>query len=495
MKKLQFKCKLLSDVILNQKSATEGNRTTLDFIPGNNFLGIVASQLYDSDAEKSMILFHTGDVKYGDAHPSIDQNRGLKIPASMYYPKLGKLTEECYIHYLIPDLSSEQMKNMQLKQCRSGFYCFDSSKHIATEVSVKKSFAIKSAFDKELRRSKDSTMYGYESLRKGTEFLFEVSLSEKAEKYENEIKNALTQNQKRIGRSHSAQYGLVDIEEYSYSEPQSCNSPITIDKIPYIVVYADSRLIFLDEYGIPTYQPSARDLGLNQGSIDWSKSQIRIFQYAPWNNKRQAYDTDRCGIEKGSIFLIRLDNTNDLPLSSSYVGVYQNEGFGKVIYNPDFLQQKPDSQNGEAYYQIKEAPTGKESKETENSSMDVNPLLSYLTKRQEEENFRYEIYEQVNSFVSENKAKFADESFSSQWGNIRNIAMKGDNIKDEIITYLKHGVAKEKWTEGNRIELLEKFMEQIRDIIDEVEINVNNQYFQEAIINLSSEMAKACRKG
>lgn len=42
MKTLQFKCKLLSDVILNQRAATEGNQESLAFIPGNCFLGIVA---------------------------------------------------------------------------------------------------------------------------------------------------------------------------------------------------------------------------------------------------------------------------------------------------------------------------------------------------------------------------------------------------------------------------------------------------------------------
>lgn len=47
MNVLRFKCTLLSDVILNQKSATEGTNVTLDFIPGNCFLGIVAGVLYD----------------------------------------------------------------------------------------------------------------------------------------------------------------------------------------------------------------------------------------------------------------------------------------------------------------------------------------------------------------------------------------------------------------------------------------------------------------
>lgn len=42
MTTLKFKCHLDSDVVLNQSAATEGSNSTLDFIPGNVFLGIVA---------------------------------------------------------------------------------------------------------------------------------------------------------------------------------------------------------------------------------------------------------------------------------------------------------------------------------------------------------------------------------------------------------------------------------------------------------------------
>ena len=37
----QFICTLLSDVILSMHSSATGIKETLDFIPGNNFLGIV----------------------------------------------------------------------------------------------------------------------------------------------------------------------------------------------------------------------------------------------------------------------------------------------------------------------------------------------------------------------------------------------------------------------------------------------------------------------
>ena len=96
-KTLKFKCTLESDLVLSQTSSSEGNQKTLDFIPGNNFLGIVASKLYKGGSAESLELFHSGKVRFGDAHPSVDGIRGLKVPASMYYPKLGSAGTECYI--------------------------------------------------------------------------------------------------------------------------------------------------------------------------------------------------------------------------------------------------------------------------------------------------------------------------------------------------------------------------------------------------------------
>ena len=48
MVKMKFTCTLLSDVILNQNAGSKERQSTLDFIPGNVFLGIAAGKLYGS---------------------------------------------------------------------------------------------------------------------------------------------------------------------------------------------------------------------------------------------------------------------------------------------------------------------------------------------------------------------------------------------------------------------------------------------------------------
>lgn len=476
MTTLKFKCKLLSDVILNQKAATEGPNQTLDFIPGSCFLGIVASEYDKFEKEgKAMEIFHSGKVRFGDAHPSKGDVRGLKIPSSMFYPKLKPEGFKYYIHHEIPDdkLESEDFKKMQLKQCRNGFYTFVGDKATATEVKTETNFAIKSAYDREKRRSKDEQMYGYESLQKGLELYFEVQVEN--DDLAEDIKGALV-GKKRVGRSRTAQYGLVEITETDYSDVK-CDKPGNNN----VTVYADGRLIFLDEYGLPTFRPTKEQLGLPKDSqILWDKSQIRTFQYAPWNYKRQCFDADRCGIEKGSVFVVKVPDSVNLNLKSQYIGSYNNEGFGKVIYNPEFLKAKED---GQALYMVDDKVEN--SLNPDKKALSGSPLLDYIQKQQSEENKDNCIYSNVNEWVNDNKTAFqGKEKFASQWGAIRGIAMatKDDSkIKENVINYIGHGVKSSDW-DGDRRKRLEEFM------------NKNEKNIREALVNLAAEMAKKCRK-
>lgn len=484
MSVLKFKCTLLSDVILNQKAATEGPNETLDFIPGSCFLGIVASE-YDkfNNEDKAIEIFHSGKVRFGDAHPSTGNFRGLKVPASMFHPKLKEVSEELYIHHKIPNLNDNELKQKQLKQCRSGFYNFSSIE--ATQIETKVNFAIKSAYDKETRHSKDEQMYGYQSLQKGLTLYFEVEITN--ESLVKEIKDALI-GKKRIGRSRTAQYGLVEITETEFDEVKSQQS-----NGQYVEVYADGRLIFLDDEGLPTFQPKVEQLGL-QGEICWEKSQIRTFQYAPWNFKRQCFDTDRCGIEKGSVIVVKTDTC---PEQSQYVGSYKNEGFGKVIYNPAFLNA---ASTGKAQYHILNKVL-KSPDNIENSiELEGTPLLAYLAQRKKQEEMKLAVYEKVNEWTNIHSTLFKGDTFASQWGTIRSIAMKNktkaklmEELFDKQIdrngrsvsnAYLTHGVAADKWSERGRLNTFKEFFKNLDD---------NNA--QMAIINLAAEMSKKCKEG
>lgn len=499
MNPLQFKCTLLSDVIINQKSATEGSQATLDFIPGSNFLGIAASALYKDevlDNEARLLIFHSGKVRFGDAHPALENTRALRVPASMYYPKLKKPTDSCYIHHYYAE--DDKGDSIQLKQCREVFYAFNTKEHYGLEVDVLKSFAIKSAYDRDKRRSKDEQMYGYQSIDKGTEFFFEVSFANTEAEGHAGLLRSVLEGVKHVGRSRTAQYGLVKIEAADFENVESTQDLCRIEQNGGVktcaIVYADSRLIFLDEYGLPTFKPSAKDLGFEDGTIVWEKSQLRTFQYAPWNYQRQARDADRCGIEKGSVFVVE---TNTSPLASAYVGCYQNEGFGRVIYNPSFLKADQDK-NGLTIYVLREKQNSPEidsdSAKQNSSKSSSNSLIDYLVRQEKEEINLNAIYQSVDDFRKDNLSFFSDDEFSSQWGTIRSLATTAKDAEDLAAklydgenAYLTHGVASDKWQERGRLEKVIAFIESKR--IKEDNSKEEDRLVILAVIHLAATMA------
>lgn len=510
MRVLQFKCHLVSDVILNQSAATEGKNVTLDFIPGNVFLGIVAAHYVDF-GDRAQEVFHSSKVRFGDAHPVCcvagkADLRSLHIPAALFYPKMKSADEVCYVHHAYKREKDKENngKPQQLKQCRNGFYSFEHGS--GERAMLQRSFAVKSAYDREKRRSKDEMMYGYESIDAGADFLFSVEVDN--ETLVDDIKKALTGIQ-YIGRSRTAQYGTVEIMECTYTETLSSRDTVTIvddngneEKI--VTVYADGRLIFLDENGEPTFQPTAKDLGIENGVINWELSQVRTFQYAPWNGKRMTREQDRCGIEKGSVFVVKVKS--EQALESQYVGCYRNEGFGKVIYNPDFLETV--GNNGVAKYHLKSYPVIEQKKDN-NILLAGTPLLDYLQKKEKDSKIYQYIYKKINEFVSQNKKLFYGDTFASQWGTIRTIAMqyrthmaivyelfekevirtttKDNNKKVVPMAYLTHGIAESQWKKQYRREKLKEFINEVH------EEGIKKSYGDitaKALINLAAEMAK-----
>jgi len=500
----QYKCTLESDVIINVKSATVGENKTLDFIPGNCFLGIAAGSLYKDQElkpEEKLLIFHSKAVKFGDAHLAGDKYRTLKVPAAYHTPKYAPSEKEDHplrVYHGIKDLESDEIKEQQIKQCKNGFYEFD--RLIVKKRDVKKNYAIKSAYDRHTRHSQDEQMFGYESLPKGTVFYFQVEFDDKiiSSTLQEKVHSALT-GEKRIGRSRTAQFGLVNIVPANYDEINS--KPIKDNKI--VTIYADSRLIFLDEYGLPTFQPTEEQLEIKGCKILWDKCQIRTFQYAPWNSQRKAFDADRCGIEKGSVIVLSVEDEADAQNNkweSRSIGSYQNEGFGRVIFNPTFLEVKPNADfDGEAKYSF--PGKDKDNKKLEKAMLlneSINrPLFSCINARIKEARLSESIYSKVDGFITTaNIQLFKGDRFASQWGHIRELAMRYSRKADlerEIFTkldendkpfaYLTHGKAAKKWDEKNRREIFRTFFD-----------GLTEEETQLAVINLASEMAKKAEK-
>lgn len=484
MKEQFFKVTLKSDVVLNSRLATEGNMKTLDYIPGSNFLGIVAAQLYGKlTPEEAFEIFHSGNVSFGDATIS-NEHGELSYPIPFDYmmekgkDQLGE--NQVYLQHLLNsnNYPKEQVYKVQLKQQRSGFIT-PTGKAIT---KIKKTFALKSAQDAEKRRSKDGAMFGYESLKAGQDFIFSVQA--KDENILNRVVGALTGN-KRIGKSKTAQYGQVFIE--AIDKPQQI---ATFDSSEFSLVYVQSNLCIINApTGQPTLQPSSEDLDL-KGKIDWSKSVIRSYLYSPWNGKRNTSDSLRTCIAAGSVLYIEGQNE----AGGKSVGAYQAEGLGRIIINPKFLDGNVEDAICDFVKKNENAvENANESNKVDLCDMTFATELGNFLKqkaidRQNELELSKGIQKEYsNATTGDGKGRYQKVT-SSQWGAIRAYAIKAksfDGLKESLLegenAYLKHGVAYDRiWSRG-------KNLENMRAVFNKAEKSSNPTLF---IAKFAALMAK-----
>lgn len=443
----QYTCTLLSDIVLNSSLATQGNMSTLDYIPGSNFLGIVASKIYETmDKEKAYSFFHAGDVAFGDATISMEGAFSFPMPFSFFMDKLDKKIGEdlIYLHHLISNQNQpkKEDRKLQLKQLRSGYVL--SNQSLVTE--IEKSFSLKSGQDRTTRSSKEGSMFGFEAMKKGQVFCFSIHYKEDA--FVSMIEKVLI-GTKRLGKSKNAEYGQVEIKQAN-----EIFNLETFENKEYTLVYAQSNVYFTDKNGQATLQPEVEQLGLTSGSINWEKSQVRSFSYSPWNSKRKTSSTQRHCIAKGSVFYV--ENATKPTVNENLVGGFIAEGLGRVLYNPIFL--KEGNKKPEAITFTKYQPKEKRSN---NSAIQTTTLSKYLNSKVIEEKNEREISKKVADLIYSKEADILNLKLisSSQWGGIRAYATKIKDITtltnklfSDKTGYLTHGVAAEKYWDkkGNR---------------------------------------------
>jgi hypothetical protein len=471
MKKIyQYKCTLLSDVILTSMANTQGYKESLNYISGAKWMGVLAQKFYkENDIQKTLDLFHNGTVHFSDATPMIGDAQTLKVPYAWFYEKGENLSKPIYLHhYLNPNHTDKQ-----LKQARNGFFSTEKK----TFTTLDQDFSIKSSYDANTRKSKDAEMYGYFSLKKGTTWSFCVE--DKNGQYAEMIKAQFVGNH-RIGKSKSAEYGWIEIE--FLGEKQEI-APQVYEKE--VILYAQSNLCFYDDFGKCTAQPTAEQLvGMKNAEIIWAKSQIRARNYQTWNGKRNNRDADRLIIESGSVFFVALKTPVTADFIQNGVGSHRNEGFGKMLINPDFLISKDETldlaltaEKKEVQYKRSYAYIG---------GREDDAIWACLENRQKTNDFDSIIDKKINEFIKNYKTIFQGIS-KSQWGALRNYAKYSDKrdhfeklIFDETIGFLYHGKSESDWRKNGRREKLNQYLNTLPD----------DEYLP-FVVKLSNQMAKS----
>ena len=420
MKELVYEVEFLSDIVLPTTSNTEGKILPSEFIVGSNFLGMVASNYTDFD--DSFEVFHSGAVKFGDATPLYEGKKSYKMPLSFFHEKLND--KEILNHHLIEDFSQFE----QLKQKRKGYITED-----LDLLYVEHNYSQKSAYDKEHRRSKEGSMFGYSALKKGSKWLFSIKCTESVTSHDVELLKKCIEGEKRLGKSRSAEYGLVNIRPATATQAPKQTKP---DKYTYL--YLNSRVALVDEGGNPTYDLQYLFDGLKEENIVYKKCQLRTSSFTPYNRVRQTKDYERACINSGSVIVLKDIKEEDIP---SYVGAYQSEGFGEILINPSFL-----SLHNFTFNEQKEQPTLQKSEIT-------TPLAKFLQKREDDKQAKLNILDEVDSFIKEHKTLYKNIK-PSQWGKIRSICTSAQtDFKEEIKKYISHGT--KEW-ETKQIETLLK---------------------------------------
>ena len=471
MRKYQYKCTLLSDIIITSLASTEGYKESLDYIPGAKFLGIVAGKLYDEKNESKVLdLFHNGNVRFSDATPLFEDEVMLKSPFSWFHKKGEGLSDTIYLHHKITANS-----NIQLKQARKGY--FSPTKRFFTD--IEQDFSIKSAYNSEKRKAEDGLMYGYFCLKKGSTWSFIVEDDKGI--YSDEIKNVLLGN-KRVGRSRSAEYGLVNIEFVDEINASISTNNTHSDEI---ILYAQSNLCFYDKFGKTTALPNVKQIvNTENATIDWSKSQIRSRNYQTWNRHRSNRDTDRIIIEKGSVFFIKLEEDIFTNYFEKGIGSHKAEGFGSVIVNPSFLISTTDKLN----FTLKKKDVEYSKIYSVKKGDDDDLIFHCIEQRKSLDNFDAQIDKKANDFIKLHKSKFQGLS-KSQWGILRNYAKNmNDKVKfelmifDEQFGFLYRGQSESEWKINGRRDILKSFL-QNKEVISDIE-------YLPFIAKLSNLMAK-----
>lgn len=447
-----FKCTLLSDIVISSSSATEGFHPSLDYIPGAKFWGIVAHQLYkntdNNNSQRLLNLFHNGKVKFGDAHLEINGKRSHKIPLSWFrdkhHPDAG-----IYIHDKV-DYKEITGNGVQPEQLPGEYF-------IDTGVTAKtiQEFTIKSAYDSAKRRSEDEKMFGYYALPRGSIWLFDVSSDD--QKLLEEVKQSL-EGRKRIGRSRSAEYGMAEIK----FQEKSKRADERIKPGEHLL-YADSAIMLPIDCTL--------EEAIGSAEIDFSKSKIRTRIYQSWNTHRNTRDTDRQIIEKGSVISIKVDTEIKSEELVKGLNERASEGFGQILIDPDFLTKVREN-----YYLNIELKDNSQTSQSVALSDYISltqvdsALLNILARRKEQYDLVNNVNIAVNSFVNnETNRRIFRSVTSSQWGTVRAMAhlfTNQHNLSRQLYApgdnstrkgFLVSGIAEDKWKAGLSI---------IKDIVE-----------------------------
>ena len=484
-----FKIKLNSDCILKSISANEGVPESLSFIPGSLILGIVAQKY--NDFNNPFDIFHSSKVKFGNALISLDDKPSLKAPLSWHYPKDAEKNSKIIGAHLVKGYEEleKNLNNKQPKQIREDYIDVEFKKIYTPDYN----FQLKSAFDANLGRSLDASMFAYETLKEGTEYIFEIAFDSSISSSDIEAVERILIGSHFIGKSKTAQFGNVDIAPYNLKIGDKSFSSIADSAFSLfkdiknetltsfedsIFFYAKSDIVLNNEYGFNIVNlESPTFLGINSGKILREKTYVDYRKFNMFNSSVKRRVPVRTAINAGSVIYVKgIDKAERDLLNSKrviYAGNYLSEGFGEVYVNPPFLFKK-EYIGLNKYDYTKECLNESQNKSAQRYSNTIlgeinkyeSKVIKYLNFKINEKYNIDKSLELAETIYSKNNNKLKKIT-KSQWGTIRTLAKQYGKDKnkliEKIIEYTGHGVAHDTWESSGAREILINVLNKHKD--------------------------------
>lgn len=498
---LYFSLRLLSNCIISQSGATAGDHGCLDYLPGSALLGVAASRLYaDLPQEQSNLLFHSGSVRFGDALPIDGEEPSWPVPMCWHQIKgediyqVASTNKRLNPSAIFDPSRKAPEEGKQPKQLRDG-HVTASGKLIKAE----KDYELKTAINAETGSAATSQLFGYQSLKAGQEFVFTVTVDANVDaKLIKQLADSLV-GQVLLGRSRSAQFGKADIKKISCL-PDVAQAPADNT----LRLWLLSDLALLDDMGNPLVSPTAKTLGLPEGS-QWQVNQsfIRSRSYTPFNSKRRSYDLQRQVISRGSVLVFSLPRalTEQELQSLRFVGQYQEAGLGKVAINPQLLATA---------VPVFSAPKVAKAVTPKAITQPNSLLIRMLNNKHAILNLNSKVEEQVKTLVDDilsalsSAARWtglpegyypADIPARTQWGEVRNIAITYSKQPEQLEYALfsdsnEHAVMRKRTGQPAwklEINATETLAERIKEVLNKIPKETRGQALAQACTKLMSD--------
>lgn len=351
-----YRLVLEEDAVITANSATTGGHQGLGYIPGAALLGAVARHFEEAQqAGIAWHLFHSGQVRFGDAR-WLDESRrspALPVPLSFHGPK-GQDPED------LADPAAEWFDftlvtgdgRIGHKPINRGDAEMDPAGRIR---GLRREFRLKTAVDYASQRASDGQLFGYDAISAGAELGFTVAIDldgDDRDKATDLVQRAFA-DPIRLGRSRSAEFGRAVVHRVDRPFPSLGSRPLG-DLDPgdglgpriFVVLVSDAVLIDRDKGGLAV-EPSPSLFGLDPERVGLDRDRCFTQQrrWTPFNGFRRRTDTERVAWAAGTVLSFvgrdRPLGAEDLAACEAAcaraVGVHRSEGLGRAIVNPPFL--------------------------------------------------------------------------------------------------------------------------------------------------------------